>query len=189
MLRCAAMTSASEIRLIVSDVDGVWTDGRIIYAGERTEIKEFNVRDGLAVKLAQSAGIKVALLTSRRSHALEKRARELGIVELHQGASNKLAELEQLARIAAHQQHDHHQHQSAQPAAHRESARPHAAPVLHVAAAFPSFPAHEPSPARSLALRPPGAARNRGDHRTPAGATPMLYGGWRGHMRLHYDGL
>lgn len=92
------MTSASEIRLIVSDVDGVWTDGRIIYAGERTEIKEFNVRDGLAVKLAQRAGIVVALLTSRRSHALEKRAKELGIVEVHQGASNKLEELERLTQ-------------------------------------------------------------------------------------------
>ena len=95
------MASASDIRLIVSDVDGVWTDGRIIYAGERTEIKEFNVRDGLGVKLAQRAGIAVALLTSRRSHALEKRAKELGIVELHQGAGNKLEELERLAQKMA----------------------------------------------------------------------------------------
>ena len=92
------MASASDIRLIVSDVDGVWTDGRIIYAGERTEIKEFNVRDGLGVKLAQRAGIAVALLTSRRSHALEKRAKELGIAEVHQGAANKLEELERLAQ-------------------------------------------------------------------------------------------
>jgi 3-deoxy-D-manno-octulosonate 8-phosphate phosphatase (KDO 8-P phosphatase) len=92
------MAHASEIRLIVSDVDGVWTDGRIIYAGERTEIKEFNVRDGLAVKLAQRAGITVALLTSRSSQALQRRARELGIAEVHQGASNKLVELEKLAQ-------------------------------------------------------------------------------------------
>jgi 3-deoxy-D-manno-octulosonate 8-phosphate phosphatase (KDO 8-P phosphatase) len=92
------MSAAAEIRLIVSDVDGVWTDGRIIYAGDRTEIKEFNVRDGLGVKLAQRAGLVVALLTSRRSQALEKRARELGITEIHQGAVNKLEELERLAR-------------------------------------------------------------------------------------------
>jgi 3-deoxy-D-manno-octulosonate 8-phosphate phosphatase (KDO 8-P phosphatase) len=90
--------SASDIKLIVSDVDGVWTDGKIIYVGERNEIKEFNVRDGLAVKLAQRAGIAVALLTSRRSHALERRARELGIVEVHQGATNKLTELERIAK-------------------------------------------------------------------------------------------
>ena len=88
---------ASDIRLIVSDVDGVWTDGKIIYAGDRTEIKAFHVRDGLAVKLAQRAGITIALLTSRRSHALERRARELGITEIHQGAANKFEELERVA--------------------------------------------------------------------------------------------
>jgi 3-deoxy-D-manno-octulosonate 8-phosphate phosphatase (KDO 8-P phosphatase) len=91
------VSTARDIRLIVSDVDGVWTDGRIIYLGESREIKEFNVRDGLAVKLAQKAGIAVALVTSRRSSALERRARELGIAELRQGASNKL---EEVARIA-----------------------------------------------------------------------------------------
>jgi 3-deoxy-D-manno-octulosonate 8-phosphate phosphatase (KDO 8-P phosphatase) len=95
------MASASDIRLIVSDVDGVWTDGRIIYAGDQIEIKEFNVRDGLGVKLAQRAGIEVALLTSRRSDALEKRARDLGIAEVHQGATNKLEELERLAQKLA----------------------------------------------------------------------------------------
>lgn len=92
------MTKASKIRLIVSDVDGVWTDGRIVYVGERSEIKEFNVRDGLAVKLAQRAGIAVALVTSRRSAALERRARELGITTLRQGASSKLEETRGIAR-------------------------------------------------------------------------------------------
>ena len=92
------MTRASEIKLIVSDVDGVWTDGRIIYSGDQQEIKEFNVRDGLGVKLAQRVGLVVALVTSRRSPALERRARELGITEIHQGASNKL---EQTERVVA----------------------------------------------------------------------------------------
>ena len=91
------MLTGADIRLIISDVDGVWTDGRIIYT-ERGEVKEFNVRDGLAVKLAQRAGIIVALLTSRRSHALERRAKELGILELHQGASNKLEAAELIAQ-------------------------------------------------------------------------------------------
>ncbi|HEX7677331.1 MAG TPA: HAD hydrolase family protein [Thermoanaerobaculia bacterium] len=84
------MINARDIRVIVSDVDGVWTDGKIIYAGDRSEVKEFNVRDGLGAKLAQRAGITIALLTSRRSAALERRAKELGITELHQGAANKL---------------------------------------------------------------------------------------------------
>ncbi|MEK6375636.1 MAG: HAD-IIIA family hydrolase [Acidobacteriota bacterium] len=90
------MASAADIRLIVSDVDGVWTDGKIIYVGEQREIKEFNVRDGLGAKLAQRAGVAVALLTSRNSPALARRARELGITELHQGASNKIEACSQL---------------------------------------------------------------------------------------------
>jgi len=92
------MTKASDIRLIVSDIDGVWTDGRIIYVGEDREIKEFNVRDGLGVKLAQKVGIPVALITSRHSAALERRARELGIKELRQSAVSKLEETEKLAQ-------------------------------------------------------------------------------------------
>jgi 3-deoxy-D-manno-octulosonate 8-phosphate phosphatase (KDO 8-P phosphatase) len=92
------VTNASAIKLIVSDVDGVWTDGSITYLGEQREIKSFNVRDGLAAKLAQRAGIGVALVTSRRSPALERRARELGITELHQGAANKLDEVRRLAQ-------------------------------------------------------------------------------------------
>ncbi len=83
------MPTARDIRVIVSDVDGVWTDGKIIYAGEQREIKEFHVRDGLAAKLAQRVGVQVVLLTSRRSPSLTRRARELGITELHQGSANK----------------------------------------------------------------------------------------------------
>lgn len=92
------MANALDIKLIISDVDGVWTDGKIIYAGKRTEIKEFNVRDGLAVKLAQKVGIRVALLTSRHSEALERRAEDVGIVEVHQRAANKLEETERIAQ-------------------------------------------------------------------------------------------
>ena len=89
---------ATDIRLIVSDVDGVWTDGKIIYAGETREVKEFNVRDGLGVKLAQRVGVAVALLTSRQSPALVRRARELGITELDQGSADKLIACERLVQ-------------------------------------------------------------------------------------------
>jgi len=91
-------SKASAIKVIVSDVDGVWTDGKIIYMGENRETKEFNVRDGLAVKLAQRVGIRVVLITSRRSPALVRRARELGILELRQGAANKLEEMQGVAQ-------------------------------------------------------------------------------------------
>jgi 3-deoxy-D-manno-octulosonate 8-phosphate phosphatase (KDO 8-P phosphatase) len=94
------MGSAARIKLIVSDVDGVWTDGSIVYLGDR-EMKAFNVRDGLGAKLAQRAGITIALVTSRRSTALERRARELGIAELHQGAANKLDEVQRIAKKLA----------------------------------------------------------------------------------------
>ncbi len=90
------MSRAANIKLIVSDVDGVWTDGRIIYTSAGDEIKEFNVRDGLGVKLAQRVGINVTLLTSRQSPIIERRAKELGITEIHQGAANKLAETEKM---------------------------------------------------------------------------------------------
>jgi 3-deoxy-D-manno-octulosonate 8-phosphate phosphatase (KDO 8-P phosphatase) len=83
------MAHARDIRVIVSDVDGVWTDGKIIYAGDRSELKNFNVRDGLGAKLVQRVGIQIVLLTSRSSPALARRARELSITELHQGATNK----------------------------------------------------------------------------------------------------
>jgi len=92
------MASALDIHIIVSDVDGVWTDGKIIYVGEQREIKNFNVRDGLGAKLAQKAGIAIVLITSRRAPALARRARELEIDELHQGAANKLAECERVAK-------------------------------------------------------------------------------------------
>lgn len=86
------------IRLIVSDVDGVWTDGSITYFGGAAEIKTFNVHDGLGVKLAQQAGIAVAVVTSRQSPALERRCRELAIEEIVQGAADKLVETARLAK-------------------------------------------------------------------------------------------
>lgn len=96
--KIAPMTHPNHIKLIVSDIDGVWTDGRIIYVGDAREIKEFNVRDGLGIKIAQKAGIAVAVLTSRSSQALERRCRELGITDVVQGAGDKMEELVRFAR-------------------------------------------------------------------------------------------
>lgn len=81
---------ASNIRIIISDVDGVWTAGGIVYLSDGREIKEFNVRDGLAVKIAQNAGLVVAVITSRQSDVLQRRCRELGIEHLVQGTGDKL---------------------------------------------------------------------------------------------------
>jgi len=95
------MPDASSIRMIISDLDGVWTDGRIIYSGETREIKEFNVRDGLGVKIAQRAGIPVGVITSRKSKAVERRCHELGITDLVQSARDKRQEMLSMARTRA----------------------------------------------------------------------------------------
>lgn len=84
--------------MIVSDVDGVWTDGQIIYMGGTREIKNFNVRDGLAVKIAQRRGIEVAVLTSRSSDALTRRCSELGIRRIHQNVGDKFEQMVALSR-------------------------------------------------------------------------------------------
>lgn len=78
------------------DVDGVLTDGTIYYSDEGTELKAFNVRDGLGLKLLGQAGVELALVSGRRSAAVAARAAELGIAGLHQGVDDKLALFERL---------------------------------------------------------------------------------------------
>jgi len=89
LLSFARMTHARDIRVIVSDVDGVWTDGKIIYAGDRSEVKNSMSATASAPSWCKRAGIQIVLLTSRRSATLARRARELSITELHQGATTK----------------------------------------------------------------------------------------------------
>lgn len=84
------------IRLLVCDVDGVLTDGGLHYDEEGRVVKRFDVRDGLAVRMLQRAGLTVALLSGGRSGAIEQRARHLGIEHCRVGVGDKLAGLEQL---------------------------------------------------------------------------------------------
>jgi len=92
------MPDASSIRMIISDLDGVWTDGKIIYSSDTREIKEFSVRDGLGVKIAQRAGIPVGVITSRKSKAVERRCQELGITDFLQSARDKRQDMLAMAR-------------------------------------------------------------------------------------------
>ncbi len=78
------------IELVVSDVDGVMTDGGIIFDNQGIEIKRFHIRDGLGVKLWQRTGRKFALLTARNSHIVQVRAAEIGIDVVRQGFEEKL---------------------------------------------------------------------------------------------------
>ena len=84
---------AARIRLAAFDVDGVLTDGRLHYGADGEQTKSFHVHDGLGLKLLRAHGIAVALITSRSSRAVEQRASELGIDEVHQATGDKLAQL------------------------------------------------------------------------------------------------
>jgi 3-deoxy-D-manno-octulosonate 8-phosphate phosphatase (KDO 8-P phosphatase) len=79
-----------KIRLLLLDVDGVMTDGRIIYDDCGGEIKAFDVKDGHGIKLLQRAGIRVGIITGRQSAVVDRRASELGIELVYQGAKDKL---------------------------------------------------------------------------------------------------
>ena len=90
------MTEYADIRLLVMDVDGVMTDGKITYTSDGRELKSFNIKDGLGIKRAQASGIETAIITGRTSATVERRALELGIAHLVQGRENKLAALSDL---------------------------------------------------------------------------------------------
>lgn len=80
----------ADIRLLLLDVDGVMTDGGIIYDGNGLETKVFNVKDGHGIKMLQRHGIEVGIITGRTSSVTDIRARELGIELVYQGALKKL---------------------------------------------------------------------------------------------------
>jgi 3-deoxy-D-manno-octulosonate 8-phosphate phosphatase (KDO 8-P phosphatase) len=86
-----------EIQMLLLDVDGVLTDGSIIYSDETSETKVFNVKDGFGLKLVMQAGIKVGLVTGRTSKALDRRCRDLGIERLYDGVQQKARLLDQIA--------------------------------------------------------------------------------------------
>ena len=90
------MTEFANIRLLVMDVDGVMTNGKITYTSDGQELKSFNIKDGLGIKRAQASGIETAIITGRTSPVVERRARELGIAHLVQGREDKLAALSDL---------------------------------------------------------------------------------------------
>ena len=78
------------ISLILSDVDGVLTDGGILFDNEGIETKQFHIQDGLGIQLWQRAGHRFGLVTSRSSHVVQLRANELGIDIVRQGFQEKL---------------------------------------------------------------------------------------------------
>jgi 3-deoxy-D-manno-octulosonate 8-phosphate phosphatase (KDO 8-P phosphatase) len=94
------------LRLVLSDVDGVMTDGTILLLPDGQEGKSFHIRDGLGIVMAHRAGLMTGVLSARRSEVTAQRASELGMKVVRQGRSDKVAELrsilEELA-LEAHQ--------------------------------------------------------------------------------------
>ncbi len=89
---------SKKIRLFITDVDGVLTDGKITYTENGSEIKSFNVKDGLGIKLLHNVGIYTAIITSRKSKIVEKRGKELNFSYIYQGEKNKLDTLSKLSK-------------------------------------------------------------------------------------------
>ncbi len=92
------MTPAAEIALVVLDVDGVLTDGRLWYGPDGESLKAFDVRDGHGIKMLVAAGIGVAVISGRRSGSVTARMRELGVSDVAQGVSDKARALAELLK-------------------------------------------------------------------------------------------
>lgn len=89
---------AADIRLLVLDVDGVLTDGRLHYGPAGETQKNFHVRDGAGIKAVLSAGIAVAVISGRKSAAVGRRCAELGIRHVYQGVDDKAVVLQRLLK-------------------------------------------------------------------------------------------
>ncbi len=87
---------ANDIKLLILDVDGVLSDGKLYYTDQEQEIKSFNSKDGLGIKLLQEHDIAVAIITGRNSPIVTKRVKELGIEQVYQGQGDKLAAFEEI---------------------------------------------------------------------------------------------
>ncbi len=89
--------SAATIRLLILDVDGVLTDGRVYYGARGEQLQCFNIKDGHGLKSLLHAGVGIAVISGRRSAAVTRRCRELGIRHVVQGSQDKLRDFRALA--------------------------------------------------------------------------------------------
>jgi len=87
----ALVRRTAGLRLVLFDVDGVLTDGRLFMDNDGQEYKAFNSRDGHGIKMLAQSGVEVGVITGRTSRVVEHRTRELGIRHVHQGCIDKLA--------------------------------------------------------------------------------------------------
>ena len=96
MSATATANRLTGIRLAAFDVDGVFTDGRFYLSDEGVELKAFNTQDGFGIRQLLDAGVEVAVISGRRSAAVERRMQELGVGHVVQGCKDKVEALDQL---------------------------------------------------------------------------------------------
>jgi len=87
---------AEKIKLVLFDVDGVLTDGKLLLQADGSESKQFDIKDGTGIVLAQRAGLKVGFLSARLSPPTQHRAAQLGVTLVHQGVSSKIETYEHI---------------------------------------------------------------------------------------------
>ena len=90
------MQRAEKIKLVLFDVDGVLTDGKLLLQADGSESKQFDIKDGTGIVLAQRAGLKVGFLSARLSPPTQHRAAQLGVTLVHQGVSSKIETYEHI---------------------------------------------------------------------------------------------
>jgi 3-deoxy-D-manno-octulosonate 8-phosphate phosphatase (KDO 8-P phosphatase) len=94
-------TVAKKIRLLILDIDGVMTDGKLYFSATGDCMKTFHAQDGLGLKMMMASGIQIAIISGRNSEIVKKRAEDLGITTVYQGQIKKRDALEQCQRELA----------------------------------------------------------------------------------------
>ena len=100
--RKRALAKAKDIRLLLLDVDGVLTNGSLLYSGSSVESKAFNTQDGFGLRLLREAGVDTGLISARSSEAVSRRAEELEMHYAYQGSSNKLSTFQEILRTTGY---------------------------------------------------------------------------------------
>lgn len=93
------MEKARKLKLLILDVDGVLTDGKLFFDNEGTEYKSFHARDGHGIKLLRHSGVEVAVISGRSSNSVALRMKNLGIEHVYQGHENKIAAFNEIIEL------------------------------------------------------------------------------------------
>ena len=94
--KAVILEKVKKLKLLILDVDGVLTDGRLFFDAQGSEYKAFHARDGHGLKLLQETGVEVAIISGRKSRSVTLRMQSLGIRHVYQGHENKVAAFEEI---------------------------------------------------------------------------------------------